>query len=47
MSTENVYSGNAAVSDIKQFIYNELHGLVGHRTTANVIVLYNVDGEYS
>ena len=51
LPTENVYSGNAAVSDIKQFIYNQLHGLVGHRTTANkdafpapqVIVLYNVD----
>ena len=51
LPTEIVYSGKASVTEIKQFIYNEMHCLVGHRTTANkdpfpahqVIVLYNVD----
>jgi len=48
---ENVYTGEAKSSDMKKFIESEIHGLVGHRTIANiqqfkgplVVVNYNVD----
>jgi len=48
---ENVYKGSAKMSDLKKFIQEELHGIVGHRTASNnqdfknplVVVLYNVD----
>ncbi len=48
---ENVYKGSAKVSELKKFIKEELHGIVGHRTLANVgdfkkplvVVIYNVD----
>lgn len=48
---ENVYTGEAKASELKKFVQEELHGIVGHRTHANgenfkkplVSVLYNVD----
>ncbi|CAF0748135.1 unnamed protein product [Brachionus calyciflorus] len=51
LPTESVYSGSASASGIVQFVKNEIHGLVGHRTPSNagdfkrplVVVLYNVD----
>jgi protein disulfide isomerase family A protein 3 len=49
--TANVFSGMATQDNIVKFIYANIHGLVGHRTTSNsdefkgpiVIVAYNVD----
>lgn len=51
LPSEAVYSGSASANQIRQFIKDEIHGLVGHRTTSNaadfktplVIVLFNVD----
>jgi protein disulfide-isomerase A3 len=48
---ENVYTGTGTSSDLKKFLQENLHGIVGHRTTANsqdfkkplVVVLYNLD----
>jgi protein disulfide isomerase family A protein 3 len=50
-ATEKVYSGPAQLNKIKQFIQDEYHGLVGHRTLTNqdqfkrplVVVAYKVD----
>lgn len=49
--TEKVYSGAAQSAKIKQFIQDEYHGIVGHRTQGNsgdfkkplVVVLFNLD----
>lgn len=49
--TEKVYSGAAQSNKIKQFIFDEAHGLVGHRTQSNddqfkrplVVVTYALD----
>ncbi|CAF0794506.1 unnamed protein product [Brachionus calyciflorus] len=51
LPTEAVYTGGASSVQIRQFIKDELHGLVGHRTPSNsgdfkrplVVVLFNVD----
>jgi len=48
---ENVYAGDAKSNDLKRFVQEQLHGIVGHRTSSNaqdfkrplVVVLYNVD----
>lgn len=51
LPSEAVYSGSASANQIRQFVKDEIHGLVGHRTTSNaadfnnplVVVLFNVD----
>ena len=50
-ATKNVLSGTLSQSTIEKFIQDELHGIVGYRTSANakdfkspiVIVYYNID----
>jgi len=51
LPTESVYQGGASLNSIHQFIKDEVHSLVGHRTPSNaadfktplVVVLFNVD----
>lgn len=52
LPNENVYGGAETVKDIKLFVQNEIHGLVGHRTSGNAkdfklpLVVVNFDVDY-